>query len=164
MKQNKKRRRELDWLMWGCPLRGKCGADATGARLSKRVRLTRVDPKLSTPTNAPEIESFSAAQSHSLMSAGKHGKAYDKNLVYSRSAMLAISKDDMDACALARGITKKVKSIKMIRQLVYDTKADDGSIGTRFVRCVCGKCMARKWSACVCHAWTLGEPVWEKPR
>jgi hypothetical protein len=41
------------------------------------------------------------------LSTGKHGKAYDKNLVYSRSAMLAISKADMDACAAARGSDAK---------------------------------------------------------
>ena len=53
MTQNKKHRRELDWLMWGCPLQGKCGVEATCAWLSKRVWLAWVDPKLPTPTNAP---------------------------------------------------------------------------------------------------------------
>ena len=77
--------------MWGCPLRGKCGTDASGARFTKHVRQDRLDARPPTPDDAEEIQDFSASQCHHLMSKAKHGAAYDAWLVHSRSAMLAIT-------------------------------------------------------------------------
>eukprot|EP01052_Picozoa_sp_SAG31_P005913 SAG31_NODE_267_length_18790_cov_3.661655_12_plen_116_part_00 len=113
-----------------------------------------------TPETAQEIEALSAEWGHKFLSAGKFSKAREEKRKIKRSAMLAISKSDLALAKERRGSrSKKLKNIKMVRQVFYDKESK--KVGTRFFRCVCSKCMERKFSECVAKAWTLGEPAWQ---
>jgi hypothetical protein len=160
VEQCEQKGRYLDTLSWGEPNKGKCGADATGRRLGTRVKRVRRDPNMPTPETAQEIEALSAEWGHKFLSMGKMMKNREDRRKIKRSAMLAISKSDLALAKERRGARSiKLKNLKMVRQVFYDK--DSKKVGARFFRCVCSKCMERKFSECVAKAWTLGEPVWQ---
>ena len=141
-------------------MRGKCGADSTGARHGNRLKRARRDPSLPTPETSAEIEKMSTEWGHKLMSARKFGPARDAKAKISRSAMLGIDHVDLDVSKEWREAAAVVlANIKQVRQVFYN--ADTDEVGTRFFRCVCAPCFARKFSECYAKAWTLGEPVWQ---
>eukprot|EP01050_Picozoa_sp_SAG11_P003225 SAG11_NODE_177_length_13334_cov_9.614280_11_plen_296_part_00 len=155
-----RRSEHLNTICWGCPLKGKCGADASGARFATRVRKMRRSEKLPTPENAMEIEAASKAIDHQPLSVGNFGAAYEARRKIKRSAMLGITKAETEIAKQQRGArTYKVKNLKMVRQLFYDHETK--KVGTRFFRCACVPCMDRKFDACKAKAYTLGPPLWQ---
>ena len=80
--------------------------------------------------------------------------------VYAEIGERLVSKSDLALAKERRGARSiKLKNLKMVWQVFYDK--DSKKVGARFFRCVCSKCMERKFSECVAKAWTLGEPVWQ---
>ena len=133
---------------------------AAGARFGKRVKRTRRDLTMPTPETALEIEKFSEEMQHQFLSIGKKNNKYEADRKINRSAMLAITTDDLEAARVWRGDRSlKLNSLKMVRQVFFDEET--GKVGTRFFRCVCTPCMERRFSECVCKSWTLGEPIWQ---
>ena len=111
-----------------------------------------------TPDTAVQIEEFSEEQQHQFLALGKYGKSRDAKRILQRSAMLAITLEDLDKAKQRRGDCKTIDQILKVREISFK----DGLVGTRFLRCVCAKCYGRDWDACVAKKWTGGQPKWEK--
>jgi hypothetical protein len=97
-----RKRQFASTIGWGEPCRGKCGADGSGARFGKRVKRTRRDPTMPTPETALEIEKFSEEMQHQFLSIGKKNNKYEADRKIKRSAMLAITTDDLEAARVWR--------------------------------------------------------------
>ena len=125
------------------------------------MKKTRRDPSMPTPETAEEIEALSASYGHTFLSLGKKNRHKEESRKIKRSAMLAITKRDLDIAKERRGTRGiKIKNLKMVHQMFYKNVDGKGQVGTRTIRCVCDKCFERNFGECVARKWTGGEPTW----